>query len=295
VSAIVHDLTTAQDLANEYSSQLSQKYKKLENEKDNILSNFKVPSGKLHAIEIDLKFAVQTLETNSSRLDIEKSQENCSKVADEVAKLTIESLESFTSDILINSPTLLATVQASTISPLVSPPTSNQEQEKKKILDNWQSIKNNILDPQYAEFIQTTIFEALFEQVKRFHLRGTSPNEADVRENIVQQLEYCTIEHEDIQEILENTQKAFNRNKEEIRSHLRGLFDNIVQTVVTSKTTQELIAFMPGVYDANIVVNPTELKELPIEMVSSIKISAALDNYRWIIDEKSQSLQKVED
>lgn len=52
---------------------------------------------------------------------------------------------------------------------------------------------------------------------------------------------------------------------------------------------------MPGGSNANIIVNPDELKEIPQEMISSLKISAQLDNYRWMIAETSQSLQKVQE
>ena len=64
---------------------------------------------------------------------------------------------------------------------------------------------------------------------------------------------------------------------------------------MSRRETKELITLMPGGSNADIIVNPTELKELPQEMISSLRIKAQLDNYRWMISETSQSLQKVQE
>jgi len=93
VAAILNDLTTAQDLANEYSSQLSRKYNKYESEKDNILGNFQVPSGILQEIELDLRFAVEKLNENKTALDIEGTQAKCMEFATGIVNEPLEEVK----------------------------------------------------------------------------------------------------------------------------------------------------------------------------------------------------------
>lgn len=77
VGAILNDLSKAQDLANDYSSQLSHKYKKkqVENKDDNILSNFQVPAVVLREISFDLKFVIK--EINLVEKETKELEELC--------------------------------------------------------------------------------------------------------------------------------------------------------------------------------------------------------------------------
>ena len=300
VSSILNDLTTAQDLANEYSSQLSHKYKKFEDGKENTLSNFQVQVGMLQAIELDLKFAVQTLE-DSNTLDIEETRQNCDEIARKAVKLAIEAIIKFMGELGIpNRTSETETGQIGAVAPLIrqqesESSISNQEKRRLDVLNFWQSVKENMRDRKFAKFLQKIIAQDLFERGKNLYLRSSRVTEADVKEIIADKLEYGVIGHEDIQDLLEQTQEIFNRDPEEIRSRLRQLFNEVANTVVSRRETKELITLMPGGSNADIIVNPTELKELPQEMISSLRIKAQLDNYRWMISETSQSLQKVQE
>ncbi|MBD2629252.1 hypothetical protein [Trichormus variabilis] len=300
VSSILNDLTTAQDLANEYSSQLSHKYKKFEDGKENTLSNFQVPVGMLQAIEFDLKFAIQTLE-DSSTLDIEQTRHNCDEIARKAVKQAIEAVITFMGELgITNRIPETETRQITTVAPLVSrteseSSISNEEKKRRDVINFWQSVKENMRDRRFAKFLQKIIAQELFERGKNLYLRNSRVTEANVKEIIADKLEDGVIGHEDIQELLEQTQEIFNRDTEEIRSRLRQLFNEVANSVVSRRETKELITLMPGGSNANIIVNPTELKELPPEMISSLRIKAQLDNYRWMISESSQSLQKVQE
>ncbi|MEY3256668.1 MAG: hypothetical protein RLZZ29_1803 [Cyanobacteriota bacterium] len=300
VSSILNDLTRAQDLANEYSSQLSHKYKKFEDGKDNTLSNFQVPVGTLQKIELDLKFAVQSLE-DSSTLDVEETRENCDEIARKAVKLVIEGITKFMDDLgIANRSPDTATGQIAEVVPLVPPQPvessmSSVEKRRHDLLNFWQSVKANIRDQKFAKFLQRNISQSLFERAKNIYLRSSRVTEADIKEIIADKLEDGVLGHEDIQDLLEETQEVFNRDPEEIRDRLRRLFNEVANTVVSKQDAKELITLMPGGSNANIIVNPDELKEIPQEMISSLKISAQLDNYRWMIAETSQSLQKVQE
>lgn len=299
VSSILNDLTRAQDLANEYSSQLSHKYKKFEDGKDNTLSNFQIPVGTLQKIELDLKFAVQSLE-DSSTLDVEETRENCDEIARKAVKLVIEGITKFMDELGITNRRPETATGLSEVVPLVPPPQvessmSSLEKRRQDLLDFWQSVKTNIRDQKFAKFLQRNISQSLFERAKNIYLRSSRVTEADIKEIIADKLEDGVIGHEDIQDLLEETQEVFNRDPEEIRDRLRRLFNEVANTVVSRRDTKELITLMPGGSNANIIVNPDELKEIPQEMISSVRISAQLDNYRWMIAETSQSLQKVQE
>ena len=300
VSSILNDLTRAQDLANEYSSQLSHKYKKFEDGKDNTLSNFQVPVGTLQKIELDLKFAVKSLE-DSSTLDVEETRENCDDIARKAVKLVIEGITKFMDELGITSRTpetttgqIAETVPLVPLQPVESS-MSTSEKRRHDLLNFWQSVKANIRDQKFAKFLQRNISQSLFERAKNIYLRSSRVTEADIKEIIADKLEDGVIGHEDIQDLLEETQEVFNRDPEEIRDRLRRLFNEVANTVVSKQDAKELITLMPGGSNANIIVNPDELKEIPQEMISSLRISAQLDNYKWMIAETSQSLEKVQE
>ncbi|MBN3940007.1 sigma-70 family RNA polymerase sigma factor [Nostoc sp. NMS9] len=91
---------------------------------------------------------------------------------------------------------------------------------------------------------------------------------------------------------------AFNKTEQEvekIRQVISAEFNIIAAQNSTTTSVKSLLVMMPGVPNADIIVNPLALKDLPIDMVSTLKIKAGLENYRWMISESGQSLQKVKE
>lgn len=300
VAAILNDLTTAQDLANEYSSQLSRKYNKYESEKDNILGNFQVPSGILQEIELDLKFAVEKLNENKTALDIEGTQAKCMELATKIVNEALEEVKKVIRALNIPPRTAETTAIPQGIQPLINPeqPALLQpNNEREEAIKYWQELDLKIEGDSYRNTLITLMNESIFEQGKKQYLRTKKwVNESDLKKIILDVLQKGLVAHEDFKKLLEVTKKAFNQTEENIdryRKAIDDLCNKISDTYSTSTYVKSLLVVMPGVPNADVIVNPTALKDLPIDMVSTLKIKAGLQSYRWMIAESGQSLQKV--
>jgi hypothetical protein len=300
VAAILNDLTTAQDLANEYSSQLSRKYNKYESEKDNILGNFQVPSGVLQEIELDLRFAVEKLNENKTALDIEGTQAKCMEFATGIVNEALEEVKKVIRALNIPPRTAETTTTPQAIAPLIPSEQSESLQpnnEREEAIKFWQELDLKMEGDTHRNSLITLMNESIFEQGKRQYLRNKKwGTESDVKKIILDVLLKGVIAPEDFKKLLEITQKAFNKTDqdiENIKKSIESLCNVITDKYSTVTYVKSLLVMMPGVPNADIIVNPTALKDLPIGMVSTLKIKAGLQSYRWMIAESGQSLQKV--
>jgi hypothetical protein len=117
-----------------------------------------------------------------------------------------------------------------------------------------------------------------------------------VKKIILDVLQKGVIAHEDFKKLLEVTKKAFNKTDqdiENIRKTIESLCLAIADKYSNGTYVKSLLVVMPGVPNADIIVNPTALKDIPIDMVSTLKLKAGLQSYRWMLAESGQSLQKV--
>ncbi|MBC1239131.1 hypothetical protein [Nostoc sp. 2RC] len=300
VAAILNDLTTAQDLANEYSSQLSRKYNKYESEKDNILGNFQVPSGILQEIELDLKFAVEKLNENKTALDIEGTQAKCIELATKIVNEALEEVKKVIHALNIparNAETTATPQALPTLIPSEKAASSQPNNEREEAIKYWQELDLKIEGDSYKNALITLMNESIFEQGKKQYLRNKKwVSESDLKQIILAVLQKGVLAHEDFKKLLDLTKKAFDKTDKDmdsIRINIENSFNQIIDKYSTSSYVKSLLVVMPGVPNADIVVNPATLKDLPIDMVSTLKIKAGLQSYRWMIAESGQSLQKV--
>jgi hypothetical protein len=300
VAAILNDLTTAQDLANEYSSQLSRKYNKYESEKDNILGNFQVPSGILQEIELDLRFAVEKLNENKTALDIEGTQAKCMEFATGIVNEPLEEVKKVIRALNIPPRTAETTTTPQAIAPLIPSEQTEPLQpnnEREEAIKYWQELDLKLEGDASRNSLITLMNESLFEQGKKQYLRNKKwVTESDLKKIILDVLQKGVIAHEDFKKLLEVTKKAFNKTDqdiENIRKTIESLCLAIADKYSNGTYVKSLLVVMPGVPNADIIVNPTALKDIPIDMVSTLKLKAGLQSYRWMLAESGQSLQKV--
>ncbi|NES90643.1 hypothetical protein, partial [Okeania sp. SIO2B9] len=146
VSAILTDFVGAQDLSNEYASQISRKYKQYRNGKENILNNFESPVSLLKEIDLELKFTIIDIdEISSDALDIEESWGNCRNIADEVIKPVIREMQALIGTILQDIPGLVSSDDQIRSTLLETDAPEDRQNTRVQNLQNlWSSIRNNL-------------------------------------------------------------------------------------------------------------------------------------------------------
>ncbi len=273
VGAILNDLSTAQDLANEYSSQLNYKYKKnqVADKNDNILSNFQLPSAVLRGITLDLKFIIQAINADGFALDFDKTQRNCDEIGRRAAQRLLLSRQEISA--LIK--------QRRSIS-------AEKTEKSNKNQSDAVEIANRILTPEFAKKLETKVSQGLFRLIQRVFLLGNDLTESEIKDTITDKLENELLKHEDIQELLEI--KDFDNQNEtvlvkETRKLLKKSCLDCADNVTKTADIQTMIQKVKGSPHTNVIVHPGALQKVPTETIQSLRIVAKYDNYRWTISE----------
>lgn len=304
VSAILIDFVTAQDLSNEYASQISRKYKQYRDGKENILNNFDAPASILKEIDLELKFAVTDLTNISYGLDVEKTWEQCRNLTKEAVDSAIKEIKSLLTTIISEISDLQGSEQTSgAILTESEPPKSQQSNNQEILRDTWIEVRQNLNDPDFIDSVNKRIYQKLFKTIKSLFLRGHENIKINTVKSIIEEkLLEGICEHPDFQEAIKSTQEiVMGSNSEsserittEIRNRSRQMFNQIVNNTVDERDVRTLIQKLPeGVPHAEVMMTPGFLRELPIEAISSLKIKAEMERYQWTASETGDHLHKV--
>lgn len=281
VGAILNDLSTAQDLANEYSGQLSYKYKKnqVADKNDNILSNFQLPSPVLREITLDLKFIIKAINPDGLALDFDKTQRNCDEMGRRAA--------------------LRLLLLGQEISELIKKRRSSsveKTEESNKNQPNTAEMAKRIITPEFGNNLETKVSQSLFRLCHRAFLLGNDLTESEIKDTIANKLENDLLKHEDIQDLLEvndfDNQKELalvEETRKLLKEHCLACADHATKEA----DIQTMIQTVKGSPHTDVIVHPVALQKVSIETIQSLRISAKYDNYRWTISEASQSFHKT--
>lgn len=305
VAAILIDFVIAQDLSNEYASQISRKYKQYRDSKDNILNNFDAPASVLREIELELKFAIMDLnEVISFGLDVEETWGNCRKLADEVVNYSIRQLQPLIETLILELPDPQPQ-PASTSSILPRAETSEPPQTtpRTELQNLWGEIRRNLLErDDFVESVKRKVYQKLFKVSKSLFLRGRDIDVSSVREIVQDKLEEGIFKHPDLQEAVKKTEKIVSRVNavtpnqvyDAIQSRAQEIFEQAANEKVNDENVSTLIQKLPEMLpQTDVMVTPDFLRELPIGILSSLKITAQMEGYQWTITETSENLSRV--
>ncbi|MGD1701667.1 hypothetical protein [Dapis sp. BLCC M229] len=302
VSAILVDLVSAQDLSNEYASQISRKYKQYRNSKENILNNFDAPASVLKEIDFDLKFGFTDLIDAGLGLDVEITWGNCRDIAEESVKEAIKQMQNF-----------LSTEAIEAIGNLISPAQpqgritlsaeaqeSDRDKDRREITEKWNKIHDNLDNEEYLESVTQMITQKLFKTCKSIFLRGRESIDIETVKTIVQdKLQEGVLKHPDIQEAIQDTQERAKIYSSEanvpeyVQERAQEIFSNTAAQT-KEREVRKLIQKLPGIVPhADIMITPSLLRELPIETLSSLTMTVKMDSYTWTITERGESLHKA--
>ncbi|MDJ0679893.1 MAG: hypothetical protein QNJ18_08535 [Xenococcaceae cyanobacterium MO_167.B52] len=311
VGAILTDFVAAQDLSNEYASQISRKYKQYRDSKENILNNFDAPASLLKEIDLELKFAVTDLNYETYGLDIEETWDNCQKIAEKAVEYVIGPMQGQIRRVISELEQYLPSQPQTTGITRPQELTRGQQSQREEIAeiqDIWRKVSENLNNDQFKESVNKKITQKLFKTCKGLFLRGReSIDIKNVRDIVEEKLKEGILEHPDIKEAIKSTQEiairvnpdanvqrfAEQQFAEELSQAIRRDADE-EGTIVNQTNVRKLIQKLPGVLaNLDVMITPSFLRELPIETISSLKITVQMDSYQWVLTETGESLNKA--
>ena len=297
VSAILTDFIAAQDLSNEYASQISRKYKQYRDGNENILNNFDAPASLLKEVDLDLKFSVAGLNDDSYSLDIEETWNNCEKLASEAVKYVIPRIQALIERIIPEIPRLVGTEGASQSIDNSTAETNNSTIEVQGI---WREVKNNLEKEEFIDSVKKKVYQKLFKTGKGLFLRGRESIEFEtVKEIVKEKLQEGILDHPDFQESVKSTQEILPQVRRDqiltyIKDNTENIFTETADATVTERAVRTLLRKFAGVAShADVMLTPSFLRELPIETVSSLRLTAEMERYKWALTETGESLNKA--
>ncbi|MDJ0658201.1 MAG: hypothetical protein QNJ42_01790 [Crocosphaera sp.] len=255
VGAILNDLSEAQDLANEYSSQLSYKYKKnqLVDNHENVLSNFQVPSAVLSEINLDLKFIIKDINLDGFTLDVEQTQKNCDIKAVKIIKHLIKEI--------------------------------HQSQELK--------ITQNMIPRELIIRLKTSLAQDLFALCHKVFLTGNDVAESEVQKILTDRLDDELLKWNSIQTLLEKSDvndpdevKRVGERRKKIREYCQSS----VRKETQNNDLQTMIQKIQGSPKTDVIVSPIALSKVAPETIQSLRITAKYNDHRWTISTAESTL-----
>jgi len=303
VSAILIDFLTAQDLSNEYASQISRKYKQYRNGKENILNNFDAPASVLKEIELELQFTITSVdESMDDGLDVEETWGNCVNIADEVVESTIlDKIRELISTIKGELPQFASYDSEQSGILLTTMAEENQNNQVTNLQKFLTCIEDNLDNDDFKDSLKQKITQKLFKTSKSNFLRGNTLNKETVQAIIIDKLGEGILRHSDFCEMFKLIQElkpgdvTTDEAIKKIQSLAKDIFQdasNFVDETYARRLIQKFSGFFPH---AEIMASPDFLRELPPEIISSLKIKTKMESYQWTISESGESLQKVRD
>lgn len=256
VGTILTDLTAAQDAANEYSSKLGLKYKTYANN-TNAISDFYVPNGVLKEIELNLNFVINDVTSEKGAIDLNNVTEFFNTFAHEAVQKAINTLIEF----IDRSKTLA---------------------ENPEI---WDRIMANLKSKDFIHYLTDQVTGSLLKNRMGLISSEGALNRDEFVTLVSSLLDQFLLNNDDIKSALGTGTKANSLINKNFKQMVNTLHDEIT---VDSGTLQA------ATYSRlDILVSPEQLKDVPTDLISSIKIKAELNNYQWSISDISEHLHRV--
>ncbi|MGK7945378.1 MAG: hypothetical protein AB4058_12995 [Microcystaceae cyanobacterium] len=256
VGTILTDLTAAQDAANEYSSKLGLKYKAYANH-PNAISDFYVPNGVLKEIELNLNFVINDVTSEKGEIDLNNVTEFFKPFAHEAVQKSISKLTEF-----IDRTKTLAENPAT-----------------------WDTIMANLKSKDFIHYLTAQVTGSLLEnRMRLISSEGTLKRDEFITV-VSHLLDQFLLNNDDIKFALGTGTRANTLINNDFKQMVSTLHDEIT----TDSDTLQAATYSR----LDILVSPEQLKDVPTDLISSIKIKAELTNYQWSISDISEYLHKV--
>ena len=262
VGAVLNELSAAQDVANEYSRQLSEKYKKgqVVDEKDNVLSSFPVPSAVIGGVILDLKFVIKEINSDDLVLDVDKTQAKCQEIGRKSAEMFLGSSEEFVKKIEKEG---------------VTRPSAEEPNALLKV------FREEIGDKAFFQRLAVVVSQDLFRLCQSFFDRGNNLTLPDITHTID-----ATIQRELI--AVEKKSGLLDLYGEPSDTPIQKIVKTTADSIATLTTREinanELIQTSIGTPTVEVIVGSEAIQKTPKFPVQSIKTIAKYTNSTWKIN-----------
>ncbi|MEM6820777.1 MAG: hypothetical protein AAF558_02385 [Verrucomicrobiota bacterium] len=258
LGAILQDLTKAQDTSNRYSAKLSQIYKNRE-----FLRQFPVPNGLLTELEMELKVAVNgvdTVSTNAEDLFLQ-ARTALKQSCQDIANRTIQSVSNF-----------LETADPGDLDS-----------------ETFATLKENLSSPEFTGLLNKKLNQALVNDLE--HLFSTS-SKLDVQatgQQILSTVDNVVLQNPDLSKFLDTKNPKATECLKTIQADIISVVKKLPEVIKPRASFWE----NP---EMNVIADASTLSSLPDLAVGSIKIKAELRDYKWVINvQKSGQVDRDED
>lgn len=248
IGAILRDVSEAQDTANRYSTDLASQYKK-----HPLLSVMSVPNALVSSVELELKYAIQSVTDEGQRL--EQRRRRLFDAIEYYAPQAVQSAEKH----------VLQPVRKVQLSPA-----ELQELTRRLIRELHEELLDTPADElfvtrsqvkaQSRSYFNRELFRKLVQEALHDHFRQTLP------------------------EALETAPKQEGppASGKEAAERSAALFSSQVETFVTAVSqVMEQPLDTARNRKLEVVVDSKELQSLPKEAICTVKVQARLRNYKW--------------
>ncbi|MDJ0714808.1 MAG: hypothetical protein QNJ54_11385 [Prochloraceae cyanobacterium] len=261
VGALLIELSAAQNAANKYSSEISLEYQEdTREEEPSPLANYPVPNGLLKEIELNLKFSINNVK---ERREETGNLVNIRNIFQRESKKLVQKA----------------------IQPIVKYIDENKATAEEKIRKRWEALATNIQKTEFINLLSNILTKTLFKQRKSLIGEEGVVREEAIRNLINEILDESFQGNEDLNSILD-------KNTERGRQIRQGYEEGIGTFIESLKEKKEELSKF-SFNQMDVIVNCSELKDLPSEVISSIKIKAELVNYKWLVTDQGAKLERT--
>lgn len=302
VSAVLHDLTKAQDYANQYASELSKKYQKQrENNEANNLSNYPVPLGRLNKLKLDLKFAIEELKETQT-IDIDETHRQTELLAEDfIEKYAIKTFTRFLEQKMDIKDDSSTTENEQEVDPSLDPSESGSKEEKSQrkraIREQWRKICEQSQSTPFKQYLTEKVSRELNNYInKSYHqerksLHVTRDRVCEIFANAITK---SIVTHEDIKDVIEETESLYDKRKGTYQFSFQKLYTDLTNKILTQDQVKQMISYINET-ETEVQVELDQLSKYDKDLISTLEIEAEIDNYRWMITKTDQTLEKVQE
>ncbi len=258
LSAFLRDLTESQDTANRATRDLAEEYWE-----DTRLRDFPVPNALLTEVELDLKYSVGSV-TSSGPPRVERWIAAFGELARSAAAA-------------------MATAGVRRVDQILDGRGGFAGDKA-----HWDTVRRNLAGPEFLRYLEEEIAGGLYHERERL----LDPDGALRREEACQvaseALDRSLLAHPDLAPAFELGGKAARR---EARLALR----EVAQAEIDQRAS--LMPPGPGLRPdphAEILLTADELKDIPQQLISAVRIKARLRNFKWVVVEEGKPRLLVE-
>lgn len=258
VGAILRDLSGAQDTATRYTRLLA-----LEYGGDPLLRHFPVPCTKLTDVELELRFAPRR--TQQSIGDRERAVARAREVFHPYANAASENIVSAAAGLFARARTLAEFPQS-----LIP------------------EVQANLESDQFTAYLAKAIEDDLFAKRDELVKPPAGLNIDGVAQSTIETAARVVIDHPDLK-------RFFAANEAFAKEALTAVRTALTDPLASLEESFPTPSLLDPEYELDVITELSELRDLPASALSTLRIKATMNGYRWVITPEGEPNQLLQE